>query len=77
MISLGYFVSTLANICVSLLTAILATENPPDLAAMQNLGRLRPLERDSQSVTYVNMRPPAHAPIERLTLKSPSRFSLV
>ena len=77
MISLGSFVSPLANICVSLLTAILATENLPDLAVMQNLGRLRPLERDSQSVMYENTLPPARAPIERLTLKSPSRVSLV
>ena len=44
-------------------------------AHLQNLGRLRPIDRDSESVTYVNTRPPPHAPIERLTLKSPSRAS--
>ena len=36
-------------------------------AHLQNLGRLRPIERESSAITYVNTLMPPPAPIERLT----------
>ena len=36
-------------------------------AHLQNLGRLRPIDRESSAITYVNTLMPPPAPIERLT----------